>query len=54
MEYFVSGVLSIAFAIIFPQMYIIACQPHRVGAWSSRPGYHAWFFIIVAALFGLA
>ena len=57
MEHFSIGIVSFAFAVVFPVLYFVGFQVRRLGAWSKRedgPKDRVGFFLLVAAIFGFA
>lgn len=57
MEHFSIGMISFAFAILFPILYFAGFQVRRLGAWSKRkegPKDRIGFFLLVTAIFGFA
>lgn len=57
MDHFEFGVLSLAFGIVFPVLYIVGYQVRRVAAWSKRahgPTDRIGFFVPLFAILGFA
>lgn len=57
MDHFAFGIVSVAFGILFPVMYLVGFQVRRLAAWSKRtpgPTDRVGFFLVVATIFGFA
>ncbi|MNC42721.1 hypothetical protein D3C75_915440 [compost metagenome] len=55
MEHFAIGIVSVAFAVLFPAMYYINFQVRRLGAWSKReqaPKDRIGFFLLIGTILG--
>ena len=55
MEHFAIGVVSLAFAALFPILYFMGFQVRRLSAWSKRengPKDRIGFFLVAVAIIG--
>src|SRR6476469_28783 len=56
MTHFAFGILTVAFVVLCPLLYLAGYQARRLAVWARRgpaPQDRVWFFLLLSAILGL-